>query len=177
MTCTVDRGPLGAPGTPGLGRAGAGCARPVPEQGAEPAVRAPEHGAVSSGRHWRGHSRPPHGGLPAPPAAPRITEQWAGPPPRQLQDGGLRGRSEGPPASCGVGSTWPLTAAVCLHTREAHNMARPSDARRAEAGLARQSTFSTLPMIFSSNTGSTVSSSRTSSNTTPQSNSSLTFLK
>lgn len=40
-----------------------------------------------------------------------------------------------------------------------------------------QSTFSTLPMIFSSKTGSAASSSRTSSNTTPQSNSSLTFLK
>lgn len=47
----------------------------------------------------------------------------------------------------------------------------------AKARLARQSTFSTLPMIFSSKTGRTASSSRTSSNTTPQSNSSLTFLK
>ena len=40
-----------------------------------------------------------------------------------------------------------------------------------------QSTFSTLPMIFSSKMGKMASSSRTSSNTTPQSNSSLTFLK
>lgn len=40
-----------------------------------------------------------------------------------------------------------------------------------------QSTFSTFPMIFSSKIGKTASSSRTSSNTTPQSNSSLTFLK
>lgn len=40
-----------------------------------------------------------------------------------------------------------------------------------------QSTFSTFPMIFSSKMGKTASSSRTSSNTTPQSNSSLTFLK
>lgn len=47
----------------------------------------------------------------------------------------------------------------------------------AEAWPAGQSTFSTLPMIFSSKTGKMASSSRTSSNTTPQSNSSLTFLK
>lgn len=40
-----------------------------------------------------------------------------------------------------------------------------------------QSTFSTFPMIFSSKMGKMASSSRTSSNTTPQSNSSLTFLK
>lgn len=40
-----------------------------------------------------------------------------------------------------------------------------------------QSSLSTLPMIFSSKTGRMASSSRTSSNTTPQSNSSLTFLK
>ena len=40
-----------------------------------------------------------------------------------------------------------------------------------------QSTFSTFPMIFSSKIGKMASSSRTSSNTTPQSNSSLTFLK
>lgn len=40
-----------------------------------------------------------------------------------------------------------------------------------------QSIFSTFPMIFSSKMGKTASSSRTSSNTTPQSNSSLTFLK
>lgn len=40
-----------------------------------------------------------------------------------------------------------------------------------------QSTFSTFPMIFSSKMGKMVASSRTSSNTTPQSNSSLTFLK
>lgn len=40
-----------------------------------------------------------------------------------------------------------------------------------------QSSFSTFPMIFSSKRGKMASSSRTSSNTTPQSNSSLTFLK
>lgn len=40
-----------------------------------------------------------------------------------------------------------------------------------------QSIFSTFPMIFSSKRGKMAASSRTSSNTTPQSNSSLTFLK
>lgn len=40
-----------------------------------------------------------------------------------------------------------------------------------------QSIFSTFPIIFSSKMGKIASSSRTSSNTTPQSNSSLTFLK
>lgn len=55
----------------------------------------------------------------------------------------------------------------------------PCDPRlRSCAVLAScQSTFSTLPMIFSSKMGRTAASSRTSSNTTPQSNSSLTFLK
>lgn len=40
-----------------------------------------------------------------------------------------------------------------------------------------QSIFSTFPIIFSSKMGRIASSSRISSNTTPQSNSSLTFLK
>lgn len=66
-------------------------------------------------------------------------------------------------------------AAVCLpHSR---NPAQALVVRSAEARPARQSTFSTLPMTFSSKTGSTAPSSRTSSNTTPHSNSSLTFLK
>lgn len=73
---------------------------------------------------------------------------------------------------------------VCIHMR-APDMAQPLPALSvaipappgAEAWPAGQSTFSTLPMIFSSKTGKMASSSRTSSNTTPQSNSSLTFLK
>lgn len=53
----------------------------------------------------------------------------------------------------------------------------PTEACLHGGQACSQSTFSTLPMIFSSKTGSAASSSRTSSNTTPQSNSSLTFLK
>ena len=66
-------------------------------------------------------------------------------------------------------------AAACLpHSR---NPAQALVVRSVEARPADQSTFSTLPMTFSSKTGSTAPSSRTSSNTTPHSNSSLTFLK
>lgn len=89
-----------------------------------------------------------------------------------------------------AGSPWPPAGAVCWHTREStwHGTARPGSRSGSptpaatgpawcRGGAAAQSTFSTLPMIFSSKTGRTASSSRTSSNTTPQSNSSLTFLK
>lgn len=91
---------------------------------------------------------------------------------------------------CVAGSPWPYAGAVCLHTCGHLAWHGPSwlsgwlsprqltrAPRGAEARPAGQSTFSTLPMIFSSKTGRTASSSRTSSNTTPQSNSSLTFLK
>lgn len=95
-----------------------------------------------------------------------------------------------PSGAAGGRRPWPYTRSAVSAHRSEHLMWRspswlcaalpvPPDERAAcaEAGPAVQSTFSTLPMIFSSKTGSTASSSRTSSNTTPQSNSSLTFLK
>lgn len=55
--------------------------------------------------------------------------------------------------------------------------ARPRLSLKQPCRHSGQSSLSTFPMIFSSKMGNTASSSRTSSNTTPQSNSSLTFLK
>ena len=97
---------------------------------------------------------------------------------------GRRRRSRLPP------SWTQRDRAGCLDKHTTLPAAAPTALPRA-GGLARalvepggcsgqaagQSTFSTLPMIFSSKTGSTAVSSRTSSNTTPHSNSSLTFLK
>lgn len=151
----------------------------------------------AAGHRWRGGClMRPHGGLPAQADSLSITEERTGHPPCQLQGGGLWDHAEVPPPMCtqmdprGGRLQGGQHLAFSQQLREAHNTARPSDALRAaprpgptqaqpstEARPARQSTFSTLPMIFSSKTGRTVSSSRTSSNTTPQSNSSLTFLK
>lgn len=87
-----------------------------------------------------------------------------------------------------AGSPWPHTRSRMFAHMRAPDTVQPfllsvwpspppRALPRAEAWPAGQSTFSTLPMIFSSKTGKMASSSRTSSNTTPQSNSSLTFLK
>lgn len=80
--------------------------------------------------------------------------------------GGLPGQAHCPASSC----------AHC--TRASGQRGTGLCGARGRSGQAAgQSTFSTLPMTFSSKTGSTAASSRTSSNTTPHSNSSLTFLK
>lgn len=158
---------------------------------------------LAAGGRWGGSSWWPHGGLPAgwslrvwlrgskvdgPPLGQQRTDACGttqrdprSPGHRQTKgEGGSRARSP-----------WPPTGAVCWHTRgestwhgtplPGSRCGSPTPAATGPAwcrgGAAAQSTFSTLPMIFSSKTGRTASSSRTSSNTTPQSNSSLTFLK
>lgn len=156
---------------------------------------------LAAGGRWGGSSCWPHGGLPAGWSLSMAAGEQSGWPPLRQQRTDACGATQRDPRSPGhrqtkgeggsrAGSPWPPAGAVCWHTREStwHGTARPGSRSGSptpaatgpawcRGGAAAQSTFSTLPMIFSSKTGRTASSSRTSSNTTPQSNSSLTFLK
>lgn len=157
---------------------------------------------LAAGGRWGGSSWWPHGGLPAGKLSEDSCEgaKWMGSLIVSSRTEAC-GTTQQDPRSpghrwtkgvdgYGAGSPWPYARAVLAPMRGHPAWHGPPClsvwlppcqltrvTRGAEARPAGQSTFSTLPMIFSSKTGRTASSSRTSSNTTPQSNSSLTFLK
>lgn len=112
-----------------------------------------------------------------PAAASRETPCW---PPNIAPEGGRAPRCSAAGWSPGrAASDTPRPAGRPLTRPQSRSEAPGSALPLPEQPQRRsgQSSLSTFPMIFSSKTGRMAASSRTSSNTTPQSNSSLTFLK